>query len=104
MSHETRLHTLGRMTASGMTDNTTTQSPYDPLFEDTEDRYWGLSDRDVPILIGAAAGKPTKVLIRCARLIGSLIHRESICLHLEAEQQQMHASMLQRITFSPAPL
>ena len=27
------------------------------LLEDPDNRYWGLSDRDVPILIGAAAGE-----------------------------------------------
>ena len=26
-------------------------------FEESRNRYWGVSDRDVPILIGAAAGK-----------------------------------------------
>lgn len=69
MSHETRLHSLGRMTANGMAPNATTQSSYDPLFEDTEDRYWGLSDRDVPILIGAAAGKTPVTLPDKERLV-----------------------------------
>lgn len=50
-------HSLGRM-AAGAADNTTTDFPFDPLLEDNENRYWGLSDRDVPILIGAAAGEP----------------------------------------------
>lgn len=26
------------------------------LFEESNDKYWGVADRDVPILIGAAAG------------------------------------------------
>lgn len=42
---------------TAVTNNYTTEGSLDPLFEDTEDRYWGLSDRDVPILIGAAAGE-----------------------------------------------
>lgn len=37
---------------------TSTASPLDSLLEeDEENRYWGLSDQDVPILIGAAAGQ-----------------------------------------------
>ena len=48
-----------------MTDDLTTEPTRYPseyllntaMDDGDEDRYWGLSDRDVPILIGAAAGQ-----------------------------------------------
>jgi hypothetical protein len=60
MSQGDRHYSLERMTSVALNDNMTTNSSYDPLL-DPEDRYWGVSDRDVPILIGAAAGKQNSV-------------------------------------------
>lgn len=36
---------------------TTTSTPPPFLVLDERETYWGIADRDVPILIGAAAGK-----------------------------------------------
>ena len=39
--------------------NHPTEPPF-LLFEESNDKYWGVADRDVPILIGAAAGLKSK--------------------------------------------
>ena len=57
-SPETRHHSLGRLTTMiELKDmSNVTEIPF-LSFEESRNRYWGVSDRDVPILIGAAAGK-----------------------------------------------
>lgn len=56
-SPETRHHSLGRLTTMiELKDmSNVTEIPF-LSFEESRNRYWGVSDRDVPILIGAAAG------------------------------------------------
>lgn len=43
-----------------------------PLYsydDSSENRFWGIADRDVPILIGAAAGKVQLTKVKCAIFI-----------------------------------
>ena len=42
--------------SDGLVPNLPPSEPPFLLFEESDNKYWGVADRDVPILIGAAAG------------------------------------------------
>lgn len=57
-----RHHSLDRLNRLiELKNDTSTMKTFEPPLysqdDSSENRYWGIADRDVPILIGAAAGK-----------------------------------------------